>query len=270
MKKLTSIILTASILFSLSACNVAEKVNNKTVKIEDIEWNVNESVVDGQRYLVLEYTNNSECTIVDVEMKFTLKDSLTTEQLSALNSAKEKYKWSDDKLSEVYILGYNRKIVEPQETSKGSACVFNGTYQIVENIEQYNLMEPDMVQIAYMKSDDKVYSLYYDFKNQEYTEDETGGIAAVDWSDSEIAKLISKPDVKVLKVSSDKEDKFSFSAFGVSNDIFTKYVDDCKNKEFTDVGFESTNGYRASNSAGYEVDVKYNANEETMNVTIEK
>lgn len=194
----------------------------------------------------------------------------TTEQLSVLNSAKEKYKWSDDKLSEVYILGYNRKIVEPQETSTGSACVFNGTYQIVDNIEQYNLMEPDMVQIAYMKSDDKVYSLCYDFKNQEYTEDETGGIAAVDWSDSEIAKLISRPDVKVLKVSNDKEDKFSFSAFGVSNDIFTKYVDDCKNKEFTDVGFESTNGYRASNSAGYEVNVKYNTNEETMTVTIEK
>lgn len=270
MKKIIRTILTASMLFSLSACNVTEKISDKTVKIEDIDWSVTESVIDGQRYPVLEYTNNSECTIVDVEMKFTLKEGLTDDQLSVLNSAKEKYKWSDDKISDVYILGYNRKIVEPQEKAKGSACVFNGTYQAVDNMEQYNLTEPDIVQITYMKSDNKVYSLYYDFKKQEYTEDSDSGIAAIDWSDSEIAKLISKPDVKVLKISNDKKDKFSFSAFGVSNEVFEKYVDDCKSKEFTDVGFESTNGYRASNSDGYEVDIKYNANEETMNVTIEK
>lgn len=269
MKKLISIIFMAGILFSLSACD-STKMNSKTVKVEDIDWNVTEGIIEGQRYPIFEYTNNSECTIVDVEMKFTLKNDLTAEQISVLNSAKEQYKWSDDKLSDVYILGYNRKIVEPQMTSKGSACVFNGTYQTVNDIEQYNLMEPDIVQIAYMKSDDKVYSIYYDFKKQEYTEDTNDGIAAVDWSGSEISKLIEKPDVKVLKVSSDKENKFSFSAFGVSNDVFVKYVENCKSKEFTNVGFESANGYRASNSNGYEVDVKYNPAEETMNVTIEK
>lgn len=266
MKKTASIVLMASMLFGLSACNIAD---NKTVKIEDIDWGVNESIIDGQRYPVFEYTNNSEYTIVDIEMKFTLKNDLTSEQLSVLNSAKEKYKWTDDKVNETYILGYNRKIVEPETSSKGSACVFNGTYQVVDEIEQYNLTEPDMVQIAYMKADGKVYSLYYDFKNREYTEDSVG-IVAIDWSDGEIAKLISKPNVKVLKVSSDKEDKFSFSAFGVSNDIFAEYVNDCKNKKFTNVEFEGINGYRASDSNGYEVDVKYNANEETMNVTIKK
>ena len=32
---------------------------DETIKIEDIDWNVDEGIVDGERFVLTEYTNNS-------------------------------------------------------------------------------------------------------------------------------------------------------------------------------------------------------------------
>mgnify|MGYP005610703415 FL=1 len=40
--------------------NLEEKVAiDETIKIEDIDWNVDEGIVDGERFVLMEYTNNS-------------------------------------------------------------------------------------------------------------------------------------------------------------------------------------------------------------------
>lgn len=239
------------------------------IKIEDIDWNVTESILDGERFISFNYTNNSEYTILDVEMEFVQKESTTAEQLVAFDKIKEEQEWTDEELAEVYILGYNRKCAEPGETVTDSPCVINGTYTLVESMEQYEIMEPDMVTIAFIGDDGKGYAIYYDFKTQSYGESSKGAQEIQQWSDSEISSLLPKAEFKAVKVSSDDDDRFFFYAYGVSREEFEAYVEAVKANGFTEVGFEGSDSYRASNSDGFEANIKYNAVEETMTGCVE-
>ncbi|MGN1128716.1 MAG: hypothetical protein ACI4T6_07150, partial [Candidatus Flemingiibacterium sp.] len=160
------------------------------IRIEDIDWNVSDGIIDGERFVSFNYTNNSKYTILDVEMKFVQRENISAEQLSVFNNLKEEMEWTDEELSDVYILGYNRKCANPGETVTDSPCCINGTYTLVENMKQYEIMEPDMATIAFIGNDGKGYAIYYDFKSQTYGESSQGGKDLHKWSDSEISKLL--------------------------------------------------------------------------------
>lgn len=240
------------------------------IKIEDIDWNVTESVMDGERYLSFNYTNNSDYTILDIEMEFTQKSDVTAEQLSVFDELKAEREWTDEEVADIYILGYNRKCAEPGETVSDSPCCINGTYTIVETIEQYEIMEPDMATIAFIGKDGKGYAVYYDFKTQTYGESSQGGQDLQEWSDSEISKLLPKAEAPAINVSSDDEDCFYFYAYGVSRETFEKYVEAVKSNGFTEVGFESSTSYRATNADGIEAHITYTTVEEKMTGCVER
>lgn len=239
------------------------------IKIEDILWDVTESVMDGDRFISFNYTNNSKYTILDVEMKFKKKDGTTAEQLTIFDDLKSTYNWSDEDVADTYILGYNRKCADPGETVSDSPCVINGTYILVETLEQYEIMEPDMVTIAFIGDDGKGYVLYYDFKTQAYGQSSQGGQNLQQWSKSKISSLLPKAEFKSVRVSSDDEDRFFFYAYGVSREAFEAYVEAVKLKGFTEVGFEGSKSYRATNTNGIETNITYNAVEETMTGSVE-
>ena len=92
MKKALVTLLSAAMLISLTGCGSENSTSpisgtgsitisasdtsfstKDAIKIEDIEWNVTESVMDGERFVSFNYTNNSKYTILDVEMKFVQK-----------------------------------------------------------------------------------------------------------------------------------------------------------------------------------------------------
>lgn len=240
------------------------------IKIEDIDWNVTESVMDGERFVSFNYTNNSKYTILDVEMEFVQKSTVTKEQLSVFDELKEERAWTDEEISDIYILGYNRKCADPEETVSDSPLCINGTYTLVETIEQYEIMEPDMATIAFIGKDGKGYAVYYDFKTQTYGESSQGGQDLQQWSDSEISKLLPKAEAPAIKVSSDDENRFYFYAYGVTREVFEKYVEEVKANGFTEVGFENSTSYRASNADGIEARITYTAVEEKMTGCVEE
>lgn len=47
------------------------------LKIEDIDWNIVESTLDGQSIVSFNYKNKTKYTILDVEMKFVQKEGTT-------------------------------------------------------------------------------------------------------------------------------------------------------------------------------------------------
>lgn len=108
-------------------------------------------------------------------MEFVQKSDVTKEQLSVFDKLKEDREWTDKEVSDIYILGYNRKCSDPGETVSDSPLCINGTYTLVESIEQYEIMEPDMATIAFIGKDGKGYAMYYDFKTQTYGESSQGG-----------------------------------------------------------------------------------------------
>lgn len=240
------------------------------IKIEDIDWYVTESVMDGERFVSFNYTNNSKYTILDVEMEFVQKSTVTKEQLSVFDELKDEREWTDEEISDIYVLGYNRKCAEPGETVSDSPLCINGTYTLVETIEQYEIMEPDMATIAFIGKDGKGYAVYYDFKTQTYGESSQGGQDLQQWSDSEISKLLPKTEAPAIKVSSDDEDRFYFYAYGVSRETFEKYVEAVKASGFTEVGFENSTSYRATNADGIEAHITYTAVEEKMTGCVDK
>ena len=279
MKKALAAFLSMAIALGLTGCGGENGGNNifdtpfspkDAIKIKDIDWSVTESIIDGERCLSFNYTNNSKYTILDVEMEFVQKSDVTKERLSVFDELKEARDWTDEEVSEIYILGYNRKCAEPGETVSDSPCSINGTYILVENIKQYELMEPDMMTVAFIGKDGKGYAMYYDFKSQVYGESSQGGQDLQQWSDSEISKLLPKADAPAIKVSTDREDRFYFYAYGVSRGEFEKYVDAVKANGFTDVGFESSTSYRATNADGVEAHITFNAVEETMTGCVER
>lgn len=279
MKKALAALLSMTVIFNFTGCSGENESGGifdtafsakDAIKIEDIDWSVAESIIDGDRFLSLNYTNNSKYTILEYEVKFVQKSDVTKEQLSVFDDLKEEKEWTDEEVSDIYIIGYNRKCAEPGETVTDSPCCVNGTYTLVENIEQYEIMEPEMATIAFIGKDGKGYAVYYDFKSQTYGESSKGGINLQEWSDSEISKLLPKAEAPAIHVSSNDEDRFYFYAYGVSREAFEKYVEAVKANGFTDVCFENSNSYRATNADGIEAHITYTAVDEKMTGCVEQ
>jgi len=236
------------------------------LKIEDIDWSMEETILDGERVIAFNYTNNTQYTIASIEIKFTQKEGTTAEQLKVFDEMKEKHDWSDEDISDMYLTGGSSRVVDPGETVSDPSCFTKQGYYI-ESMEQYELMEPDMASIAYIGNDDKAYAKYYDFKTQKYSDSSEGGIDIHEWSDSEISNLLPKCEARIVKVSTDEEDYLCIYAYGVSKDEFNAYAEACKEKGFVDEEYDTL--YTADCNE-YELQIYYNKRDEEMSITIEK
>ena len=236
------------------------------LKIEDIDWSVEESILDGERVIAFNYTNNTPYTIVSIEIKFTQKEGTTAEQLKVFDEMKAKHDWSDEDISDMYLTGGSKRVVDPGETVSDPSCFTKQGYY-VETMEQYELMEPNMASIAYIGNDDKAYAKYYDFKTQKYSDSSEGGIDIHEWSDSEISSLLPKCEARVVKVDYDRDDFFSFVAYGVSKEEFEVYSELCKEKGFVD---DEGGTWYTADYDGYELQINYNKKNESMAVSIKK
>ncbi len=248
-----------------------EDDSQASISIEDIDWKVEEGIIDGDRIISFGYTNNTDYTIADVEMKFVQKDDVTPEQRAVFDILKEENSlWTDEDIEKMHILGYNRKVADPGETVGESPCSINGTYTRVKNMEQYDLMRPDTVSIVYIGKDDKLYMMYYDFNTKQYGSSTQGSKELYEWSDSELSSLLPKPEFRIVSVGSDDDDYFFFDAYGVSREEFNAYTQQCAEAGFTNVQFEGNDAYRAINADGYEVSLQYDAIDENASGSVEK
>lgn len=246
----------------------------ETIKIDDIAWNVDQGIVDGEKYVLLDYTNNSKYTVTDFEMTFKEKGSVTEEDKENFyNEIKDKFSMSDDDISElkqrdISMHAETEKIVEPRESAKNINCYYYSGIYYLKGINHFNLVEPDVATIKYI-NDNKIYTSYYDFSTKKYSEDENTEEAYY-WTTSELGTKIPKPDVKVVKkYISDNEDSFGFEAYGLSLDQFNEYVDKCKQLGFT-VDESSYEGYySADDKDGYNVYLSYKEDDDYMTVTID-
>lgn len=269
-KGFAGVVLSAVMIFSMTGCGdsagFGEFSAKDAIKIEDIDWHTTESILDGDRIVSFNYTNNSKYTILDVEMTFKQKPDVTKEQLAVFDDYIELHQYSDEEIKEIYILGYNRKVAEPKETVSDSPCCINGTYSYVESVAQLDIMEPDMVTIVFEGKDKKGYTVYYDFNSQTYSESSKSGIDLHQWSDSGMAKLIPKMKAPAVIVSSDREDYFFFNAFGVSQNDFKEYVEAVKEKGFNFVEYENDTQFRAVNGDSIEFSCTYTPLDEELAV----
>lgn len=271
-KSIAGVVLSAVMIFSLTGCGdsagIGEFSPKDAIKIEDIDWNTTESILDGERIVSFNYTNKSKYTILDVEMEFTQKPDVTKEQMSAFDDYIEWRELSDEEIKEIYILGYNRKVAEPNETVSDSPCCIDGTFTYAESAAQLEIMEPDMVTIAFEGKDKKGYTIYYDFKSKTYSEATQNGIDLHQWSDSEFAKQLPKMEAAAVTVNRDDETGFYFKAFGVSKNDYTDYVEAVKQSGFDNIIHERDTQFDATGSNGNEVTCTYTPIDEELSVRL--
>lgn len=286
MKHLAAIMLTLMLAVGLAGCTSNEPNNpsdptetptasttpessKQAVSVDDIEWSVAPGVIDGYDRIVFSYTNNSSYDVFGVQMEFRQAADVTDEQRVVFDELYESNSmWEDMNggKDEVYITASGERYLQPGE-SNTAPCTFNSTATSVSTMEQYELMEPKMMSIAY-KDGDRVYLEYYDFATDSYSSSSQSGKQAVTWSNSEIAQLIPQIEAPIVGVSSDSNDHFYAIAYGVPRDQYDAYVDELENRGFTVDANASGNYFSASNKEGVKVTANYSGTDESMNVSV--
>ncbi|MBT9769408.1 hypothetical protein GPK74_05410 [Coprococcus catus] len=283
MNKKVKIFIILAVILSMVVCfagcgnietpnNLNSNTTKEKINIEDISWNVNEGIVDGDHYVLLNYTNNTQYTITNFKLTFTEKTGITEEEkVKFYSDIQEKFEASDKdmesiKSQPISMHAETGRVVNPSETASNINCYYYSGSFYLKDINYYNLVEPDIATIKYI-DEDKIFTVYYDYGSKKYSaESETE--VAYQWSQTDLGSKIPKPDVKVVESDRDDEIIFMFNAYGLSLDQFNAYVEECKVLGYTvDPGnFEGF--YSADNTEGYNVYLYYNKKDDSMNGAI--
>ena len=140
MKKIIALVLAAVMAFALCACGApgapsgtsgtgsTEPAEKSPIKIEDIDWNTQLGIIDGERQFVLSYTNNSKYTIAYFCMTFTVKDELSEADQKALDELKTVYELEDSDIPVLELEAESEKLTDPGESEQNMEVLLGWNY----------------------------------------------------------------------------------------------------------------------------------------------
>lgn len=254
------------------------QIGKSEINFDDIAWNVDETIVDGERKTVFNFTNNSKYSIASLEIDFKEKADITeSDKQTFYNSLKKEYELSDEDMADLNEDGVKmnvntEELVKSGETSSNEDCQFESPfYDDLEDVSLYNYMAPDIATVRYL-NDGKIYTAYYDFNAEKLTlENET--LDAYNWSTTEIGNKIPKLEAEVLLSNSDNSESFSFYAMGVSEEQIKQYIASCQESGYTKSTDNSDSKYKiyfvAENEDGFKLQVEYLKKNSNVYVSME-
>lgn len=273
--KMAVVLLAVGLAVSLSACSdgntgtdtgvvdepsiVAEKKGpaKDEVKAEEIAWTVDNAVVDGKRRVAIQYENKSAYTIANLRIDFAVKQDLSEEELqtafsgmqSEINTdpagnAKKNGMWGE---VSVPVLSGESSVPGPLEVG----AIY------INDMAQFEAVEPDLMRIAFLTDDGKMYEETYDFKNDSYSLN-SKVVDTTEWGSEEPATMSPKADGMIVVDIDDTAERFFFDAIDVDQEEFDAYVDACKEMGFTAEPAETDQTYYADHvDGGFHVDCFY-------------
>ncbi len=279
-KKFAAFIILAAMTVTPAGCgNDKSGSNNSKISIKDIEWNVKESIADGNRIITSYGKNHSKFPLV-FEITFCLKKDVSAEEMESFYSyLKKSYgiydsdEDSDELLEEIIneesVNISTEFILEPGDTFDLLVDCYGSFFT---DMSYYNLFEPDIMGIRYI-SDNTIYTVYYDFKNNEYTQDEETAVA-YDWTEYEIGNKIPRLEAAFLQKDHETEINFECSAQFISEETYNNYIEDCKAMGYTideytyDSEWYGTKNFSARNNDGYYIDLEFNPYYHNMEIKV--
>ena len=241
--------------------NTDKTVNNDTIDVKDIDWNVDERSINNTKYLSFNYTNNSNKYVVAVTLKFIPKNKLSNKQFKVFDSVKDK--GYGGKKDEVYILGYNLKHANPGETAENTPCMIEDLSFYADSMEQYNLMKPNILKITYAGSDNEIYKIEYDYDKKSTSKPIHVG-PAYEWVEDEKSDVLPKPTQKTVTSHINKEENtFYFAMYGATANDFSEYIQKCKDDGFNNNLEKTENEFKADNKKYY-LEIGYNSEREKI------
>lgn len=290
MKKKLCMLLIGLCLFSVSACgnktestpsdhsasdqdegnseaNGSSSAKDK-IKIEDISWNIDEGIMDGERYILLSYINNTEYTIAGFEIQFTEKSDITEEEKTKFYAdIQDKYEISPDEMESlkgkpISMYAEAEMVVNPGESVANIRCWYYRGYHALRDINHFHLLQPDIATIMYVDNGN-IYTEYYDYSSGKYSVESETEIA-YQWAQTDLGNKIPKPDVIILECDIDDEDTFMFEAHGISFEGFNAYVAECQKLGYSVDASSHEGFYSSDNAEGYNIYLYYNEEEKVM------
>jgi hypothetical protein len=266
------------LLVTITGCgkNSASTGKNKSpkipIKIEDIAWSVEEGIIDGDRGVFFEYTNNTNNVITYLKIEFKQKSNISKKERSILEAYKEKYEEygiDDSKITDLSIHITNEEMLNPGQSSKKEPLIYSYLGR-VESIEEYQIMQPEIMTIEYIDKDNKICKVYYDFKNKEYSKDSAAPKDLFEWDDNEFTQLLPYPNFDRMEIASNTSEDFWFEMYGATPEQCKSYIEECKAKGFTISADYFDGYYNAKNQDGYELTVEMNDGRKSIAVMLNK
>ena len=273
MRKILLSIISVALVLSLTACShtnsgdgtsPTNQTNQASIQIDDIAWTVDEGILEGDRYILMDYTNNTPYTIASLEITFTEKESITEDDKTKFyDDLKTTYDMSDDdierlKEEKIGMHAESEIVTEPGESVTNAYCYYyQGSYYL-KNSDHFNLVEPDIATIRYLNNGE-ILTAYYDFHSQKYSNEPETEVAD-QWPTSDLATHFPKPETKIISLSIENDNSFSVYVYGISLEQFNTYVETCKTQGFTSDPGEFEGFYSAENAEGYSVYLSYREN----------
>ena len=249
-------------------------VSKDDLNIDDFDWEVEETKIQGYDCYALSLTNNSKYDLLGIEIDYKLKDEVTDDQLKTFDSFMEDHSdyIDEDQTSKDVMLRGDRVqyVASGDSVSNIPLAVGIGTYtwSDIPDEEQFNLMQPDELMVGVIGDDNKLYLAYYDIEDGSWKIDsETTELNK--WSDMEIAKLIPKPEGHVFKTEEyENINSLDVDIYGVSEDDFKAYVEKLKEAGFTDISLDNEGYFSADNENGNRITANYDDISQSVDVSL--
>ena len=90
----------------------------------------------------------------------------------------------------------------------------------------------------------------------------------LNWPDSEVGKMIPKPNTKNGEIIWEREDSFDLYARKMSRTDYNNYVERCKKRGFTKNYSKTDDTYYADNDKGYNLSLIYDENEKYTSICL--
>ena len=244
---------------------LSSELKDSNLDINDFDWKVDLAKISGKDVYALSLTNNSKYELLGAEIDYKTKAGLSPEQLSVYNDFYNKHATSfkDGKsTADVILKGFEETYIAPgASVSNIPLAIGVGTtsWYDTPSKEQFELMEPSEL-VLVVVSGDTAYPVYYSFSDQKWRID-AKTTKLNEWPDTEYAKLIPKPSDYTYKVNNyESLGSMNVDVYGVKEENYKEYIEQLKNKGFTeDVKEESMSSrstWEAKDKNGNEVEVE--------------
>lgn len=246
-----------------------EAHENGYPKIEELVWSFRNTVEYDEPVAVFDYTNNSDYTIVMLELYFKMKEGVTSKQLQLIDPFTDEL-IPNDKIPDMEPYVYDWIVSDPGETAEGADCYIDyNTYPT--STDQCDLMEFSSANIHFIGEDGKIHTVSYSAENCGYALSENTEEPYV-WVDNDYTKMIPKPNTRIASADQFEEDCLGVKAYDMSHDDFLEYIDSCEQMGFQNKypNEDLDYSYTGTNANGYEIDVRYIDNMHYIEITLQK
>lgn len=268
------------VLFATSDSGASNQLFGKGLKasdlvIGDFDWAMEKTRINGKECYAMSLTNNSKYDVIGVQIRYKVRDDATEEQLKVFDDfMKDHEDWidEDETTKDITLIGGCNKLVKKGDTINKIvvAIGMDNLYWYDRPDEtQFNLMEPETMEIGVIGEDNRLYIAYYDFEDEPWVLDEESKELNT-WYKNELSNKTPKPTSDYYVVTSDEDDEtVSFIVYDVTKEDFKGYVETVKTAGYTvDAPENYTISYMAEDNDGNNISIWYYDDEARMSVKV--